>query len=272
MKKLLLLISMMILFVSPFVAATTMMTSEKVHSKITMQRTTTEFTHTVFIEEATTTWCPNCPLAAETLNSLYKDSGYPFYYVALVSDINSIASNRFWGHYRGLAIPTIFVDGGFDQLVGDTMKYRSSIEAAGARTVHPLELTTNVVGHDDATLDVTVTVKNTGSTKYLGYVRSYVTEIISRWINEDGDPYHFGFLDYAVKSFIFLAPQESRTFTMTWDGAATHGDLTFPDIVDDNIMVITAVASWQPHLVLKEEYIGTHFAFYADQTAGALVE
>jgi thiol-disulfide isomerase/thioredoxin len=272
MKKILLFIFMTILFVSPFVAATTMMTSDKAQSEMTMQSTTTGFTHTVFIEEGTTTWCPNCPLAAETLNSLYNDSERPFYYVALVSDKNPLASNRFWGHYRGMAIPTIFVDGGFNQLVGDTLKYRSSIDEAGARTVKPLELTTNVVGHGDAKLDITVTVKNTGSTKYLGYIRSYVTEIISRWINQGGDPYHFGFLDYAVKSVVSLAPQESRTFKMTWDGAATHGNQTFSNIVDDNIMVITAVASLQPHLVAKEQYIGTHFAFYVDQTVGALVE
>jgi len=272
MKRILLLIVAIILFVSPFVEATTMMTSDTAQSEITMQSTTTTFTHTVFVEEGTTTWCPNCPIAAETLYSLYNSSEYPFYFVALVSDKHPLASNRFWGHYRGMAIPTIFVDGGFDQLVGDTQKYRASIEEAGARSVNPLELTTNVVGHGDATLDITVTVKNTGSKKYFGYVRSYVTEIISRWNNQQGDPYHFGFLDYAVKSFISLAPQESQTFTTTFDGAATHGNLTFLDIVDDNIMVITAVASLQPHLIAKEQYIGTHFAFYVDQTVGALVE
>jgi hypothetical protein len=59
---------------------------------------------------------------------------------------------------------------------------------------------------------------------------------------------------------------------MTWDGAANHGNITFPDIVDDNIMVITAVAHWVPHFVAKEQYVGTHFAYYIDQTDGALVE
>ncbi len=37
-------------------------------------------------------------------------------------------------------------------------------------------------------------------------------------------------------------------------------------------MVITSVAHWQPHMVGAVEYIGTHFAFYVDQTTGALVE
>jgi len=279
MKKIILLTIVTILFVSPFVAATTMTTSSKIQSQKSMLKTNLEFTHTVFVEEATTTWCPNCPNAAEALYALHNNSEYPFYFVAFVSDVNPISQDRNWGHYRVKAIPTILIDGGFSQYVGSgstplqtEQVYRPLIEEAGTRTVHPLELETSVVGHGDATLDITVTVKNTGSKPYLGYVRSYVTEIISRWNNQQKNPYHFGFLDYAIDSMVFLAPQNSRTFTITWDGAANHGNLTFPDIVDDNIMVITAVAHWMPHLVTQEEYVGTHFAYYVDQTDGALVK
>ncbi len=279
MKKIMILVVAAVLFISPFVAATTDIVSEKTPFQKIMPSTTLEFTHTVFIEEGTTTWCPNCPNAAEALYSLYNSSEYPFYFVALVTDKNPNAQNRFWGHYRGKAIPTIFFDGGFNQIVGGgstpqqaEQRYRPLLEEAGIRTVHPIELTSSVIGHGDATLDITVTVKNNGSQPYFGYVRSYVTEIISRWINNDGDHYHFGFLDYAIKKFVFLGPQKSRTFTMTWDGAADHGNITFPDISDDNIMVITAVAHWQPHLVQEVQYIGTHFAFYVDQTYGAIVQ
>lgn len=279
MKKIIILLVAAVLFISPFVAASTMTVSDTTQPLITMPSTTSEFTHSVFIEEGTTTWCPNCPNAAEALYSLYESGEYPFYFVALVIDKNPLAQDRFWGHYRGKAIPTIFFDGGLNQTVGSgttpeqtELLYRPYIEGAGERTVHSIELNTSVIGHDDATLDITITVTNTGSKPYFGYVRSYVTEILSRWINNDGDPYHFGFLDYAIKKIVFLGPQKSRTYTMTWDGAANHGNLTFPDIVDDNIMVITSVANWQPHLVGAVEYIGTHFAFYVDETTGALVE
>jgi hypothetical protein len=124
--------------------------------------------------------------------------------------MNSIAQDRNWGHYRVRAIPTILIDGGFSQLVGSGSTplatehlYSPLIEEAGARIVHPLELTANVLGHGDAKLDISVTVKNTGSKPYLGYVKSYVTEIISRWNNQKGQPYHFGFLDYAIKTLYF---------------------------------------------------------------------
>jgi hypothetical protein len=279
MKKILIIAIAAILFISPFVAASTNIDTEQTESKTAMRSNTAEFTHTVFIEEGTTSWCPSCPNAAEALYSLYDSGEYPFYFVALVIDKNPIAQNRFWGHYRGTAIPTVFFDGGFDQNVGSgstpgqtELLYKPFIEAAGERTVKPLELTTNVTGQGNAKLDITVTVKNTGSKPYLGFVRSYVTEITSRWKNNDNDPYHFGFLDYAIKNVVFLTPQKSRTYTVTWDGAANHGNLTFPDITDDNIMVITTVAHWIPHIVQKVEYIGTHLAFYVDQTAAATVE
>ncbi|MFA5102781.1 MAG: thioredoxin family protein [Candidatus Thermoplasmatota archaeon] len=277
MKRIIILTIATVLLLSPFIAASATTVMEEKCPK-SISSSTAEFTHAVFIEEGTTTWCPNCPNAAEALYSLYEDGEYPFYFVALVIDQNPIAQNRFWGHYRGKAIPTIFFDGGYNQTVGSgttpeqtEQLYRPFIEEAGARTVRPIELNTSVIGHGDATLDITITVKNTGSGFYVGYLRSYVTEILSRWRNDAGNPYHFGFLDYAIKKIVLLGPQKSRTFTMTWDGAANHGNLTFPDIVDDNIMVIASVAHWQPHLVKEVEYIGTHFAFYVDQTTGAKV-
>ncbi len=185
MKKIIIFAVAVILFISPFVAASTMTSSETIEKKTTMTNTASTFTHSVFVEEGTTTWCPNCPNAAEALYALYQSGEYPFYFVALVTDQNSVAQDRFWGHYRGKAIPTIFFDGGFNQTVGSgttpgqtELLYTPYLVGAGSRTVHPIELNTTVVGHNDAKLDVTITVTNTGSKPYFGYVRSYVTEIL----------------------------------------------------------------------------------------------
>lgn len=279
MKKITIVLIAGIFFILPFVgAASTMITTPNLQPQSIKPMRTLEFTHNVFIEEATTTWCPNCPNAAEALYSLYNSSEYPFFFIALVSDQSKLARDRFWGHYRGTAIPTIFLDGGYKQIVGSAttpeqteILYRPLIEEAGNRIVNPIELTTSATSLENAKFGITVTVENTGSKPYFGFVRSYVTEIVSRWINNDGNPYHFGFLDYAIKKFVFIGPQKSKTFTMTWDGAAQHGNLTFPDIDIENIMVITAVAHLQPHLIQKEQYIGTHFAFYVDQTDGVRV-
>jgi hypothetical protein len=183
-----------------------------------------------------------------------------------------------YGHYHGFAFPTIFIDGGFSQKVGGASTpqlveqlYRPLIEEAGARVVHPLVVTTNVTGHGNAKLDITVTVKNIGTKPYIGILRSYVTEIVSRWMTQHGHPFHFGLLGYAIKKIIFVSPQKTRTYTATFDGNAKQGNLTFPDIVDSNIMVISTVCHWQPHVVAQEQYVLQHLAFYLDQATGARV-
>jgi hypothetical protein len=278
MKKIILILIAAILCGSPLAAASTMTPSEQILQK-KAPAAASNFTHTVFIEEGTATWCPNCPNAAEALYGLYNSSAYPFYYVALVYDQSSVAQYRMWYHYRGMAFPTIFLDGGFSDIVGSSSTpqqtenlYRPAIEEAGARIVNPLEVTTNVTGHGNAKLDITVTVKNTGSKLYFGFVRSYVTEIESRWIAQNGHPYHFGLLGYAIQKLVVLTPQKTKTYTATFDGAAKHGNLTFPDIVDNNIMVISTVCHLQPHIIAKEQYVGQHIAFYLDQAVGATVQ
>jgi len=81
-----------------------------------------EFTHTVFAEECTATWCPNCPMAADALHNIFESGDYPFYYVALVDDMTKIAKQRNMD-YGGIflkiyAFPTVYFDGGDTNFVG----------------------------------------------------------------------------------------------------------------------------------------------------------
>lgn len=280
MKKIIFLAATVVLLSSQFAAAMFVTpASMSEHQLLSTAIHSEEFPHTVFVEEGTTTWCPNCPMAAEALYALYNSGETPFYFMALVIDMNKVAQNRFSIQYRGMAIPTVFFDGGYKQQVGTATTqqqteqlYKSLIQECAERTVRPLELTSTVIGHDDATLDIAVTVKNTGNRFYFGMLRSAVTEKISRWNNQAGNPYHFGFLDYAIRRIVVLLPQQSKTFSITWDGTAPNTNQSFADIVDDNILVISTVAHWRPNIVQKEQYIGTHLAFYIDQTTAATVE
>ncbi len=54
MNKIIILVIAVVLFISPFVAASTMIDTEKTSSQNTMISTKTQFSHTVFIEDATT--------------------------------------------------------------------------------------------------------------------------------------------------------------------------------------------------------------------------
>jgi hypothetical protein len=279
MKKILFLIVAAVLMVSPLIAAVPPMTSSDVTQPQTKPTsTTTNFTHTVLLEDGMATWCSYCAIGDIALNSIYTSSDYSFYYVSMIYDRSSLAKNRFLYHYGGRAFPELFFDGGFNQTVGSGTTpqqaealYRPLIEKAGARTVHPLEVTSTVTGQGNAKLSITVNVKNTGTTPYVGIVRSYVTEITSRWKDQQNKPIHFGFLGYALKKIVFLQPQKTHTYTVTFNGAARHGNMTYPDIVDNNIMVITTVAHIQPHVIPAVKSIKQHIAFFVDQTTAATV-
>ncbi len=249
-----------------------------------IQTTSEDFTHTVLVEECTATWCPNCPYAAEALYNIYQSGDYPFYYVALVNDMDTVANERnreySFGFVKVFAFPTIYVDGGDTNFVGrentaelTEAQYRPLIEQEGARTPkQPINMTSSVSWDGDAKLTISITIKNEGNLPYFGKCRSYVTEIVSRWNNNFGDPYHFALLDYAVNKYVLLMPKVTKTITGTFDGTANHGNQTFGDITQDNIMVISALFNWQPHYrtgYQSGQYNQKYFAHFVDQATAA---
>jgi hypothetical protein len=246
-----------------------------------IQTTSKDFTHTVFVEQSTNTSCPNCPYANDALHNIYQSGDYPFYYVTLVVNKNSIAKERnrdyCFGFIKVYAVPTVYLDGGDTNYVGrgNTVPltealYRPLIEQEGARTPkQPITMNSSVTWDGNAKLTITITIKNEGNLPYFGKCRSYVTEIVSRWNDNSGDPYHFALLDYAVNKYVFLLPKITKTITGTFDGNANHGDQTFEDITQDNIMVISSLSNWLPHYRIgyqSDLYTQKYFAYFVDQT------
>ena len=124
-------------------------------------KVTEEFTHTVFAEEGTATWCSNCPDMANKLNNIYHSEDYPFYFVALVSDMNSDAAARL-NQYNIYGYPTVFIDGGKEVIVGSGVPestYRSRIESCGNRDVHELNLSLSLewLGGGNIQIDISIT-------------------------------------------------------------------------------------------------------------------
>ena len=152
-------------------------------------------------------------------------------------------------------------------------QYRPLIEQEGARTpTQPITMTSSVTWDGNAKLTVTITIKNEGTRPYFGKCRSYVTEIVSRWNNNLGNPYHFALLDYAVNKYVYLSPKNTATITGTFDGNANHDNQTFADITQDNIMVISALFNWQPHYrtgYQSNQYNQKYFAHFVDQATAA---
>ena len=270
------------------IGSTTQALSTNNHTEISEQtlteQTTVDFTHTVFAEETTATWCPNCPMAAEALYNIYQSGDYDFYYVALVDDMNPIAKQRnieYTFLSKVYAFPTVYFDGGDANFVGrgssvfaTEEEYRPLIEQVGQRTPkQPLALETSATWDGNAQITITITATNEGSLPYLGILRSYVTEIVSRWIDNDGNPYHYAFLDYAINKYVLVLPGKTKTLSGSFDGEQIHGNLTYPDITQDNIIVISTISHWIPHYRVgyqSTEYTQRSFVRYVDQTTAAL--
>jgi thiol-disulfide isomerase/thioredoxin len=242
------------------------------------------FTHTVFCELQATTWCPSCPYAAEALNNLYKSHDYQVYYVSLVTDMNPIAKDRATDYVinfmKGYSFPTVYFDGG-DINTGRSSSvnttataYGEIIQDVGNRSVTvSIELSSEIIWLGDGKITVTLTIKNNGDKPYLGKVRSYITEIVSRWKDQKGHPFNFGFLDFAINKWILISAGETKNISQQWDVTQAHGQ-NFGDISKDNIIVFSTISHWIPHYrtgFYYEEYKWTqkYFAHYVDQTTAA---
>jgi len=248
-----------------------------------LEQSNAPLTHTVFAEQCTASWCPSCPMAAEALFNIYESEDYPFYFVALINDKNEIAKQRNIDYtfiYRGYAYPTVYFDGGDENFVGrgnsvqaTETQYRNLIEEVGQRTPkQPISIDSTVTWNGNAKLTVTLTVKNEGNFFYLGRIRSYVTEIESRWLDHAGDPYHFALIDFAINKLALLGPGATKTYTGTFDGNADHGGNTYSDITSDNVMVISTISHWMPHYRTgyeSSDFTQRYFARYVDQTTAA---
>ena len=215
-----------------------------------------QFTHAVFAEEFTATWCVYCPSAAENLMLIYEDvPGEPYYddnffFVALITDVNDKADERMGDFPDVTGYPTVIFDGNDEKVSGgqsSTANYEQAIDTTGQRddTDISLEIEMNHLGNDKLDISIGMTWDEDGSFSnptFNGYVRAYIVEKISRYNNYDGDPYHFGFLDYAFDQTVELEPREKQSLSTIWTGG-DHQDKNgndFSDIDYDNINVFVA--------------------------------
>jgi len=117
------------------------------------------YTHTVFIEDGSTTWCPNCPSINTILHNLHQSGLYNFHYIEVITDTcinqppvcrNMYADDYMGEYYNLYYVPTCYIDGGYEVVIGGTSDpsdiYQPIINS-GARSVNgPPELPTVPVG------------------------------------------------------------------------------------------------------------------------------
>jgi len=127
---------------------------------------TDDFTHTVFLEVGTASYCTYCLDTANALSNIYDSGDYPFYYVSLVSNLHEQSRDRLSNHYNLYGFPTTFCDGGYEIVYGGKVEehyYRSAIESCGSRDVHQLGLGLSVDYKDYTAyrkLEINVNIEN----------------------------------------------------------------------------------------------------------------
>lgn len=225
----------------------------------------------VLCEEGTASWCTPCVEAGNMLYSIYESGDYPFYYVAMVADKQTDASHRLYSDYNIAGFPTLFFDGGYNVKFGSSSNeniYRDAIEDCLERTDLPdLDMSMTVLWMDDGTINITVEIQNNDNNIYQGYLRTYVTEITSRWMMKNGEPYHFAFLDYAINDNISIASKHTYSETVQWNGTQEG----YSDIRYDNIMVMATVFNGEIQSGYASPPSGNPFdAYYADYTVASM--
>ncbi|MFA5102801.1 MAG: PKD domain-containing protein [Candidatus Thermoplasmatota archaeon] len=233
-----------------------------------------DFTHTIFAEYGTATWCGYCKYAHGALKEIYAEGQYPFYYVSLVTDKNTKASQRCITDYNAYGWPTVWFDGGYRVDVGAgsipsaKTTYINSINSCGNRVVEDVDVDVVVTWLGGTNMEIGATVINNEASTYGGRIRVYITEIVSSmgWYDTAGQLYTYAFLDFAFNEVLSITPGGSWSDTVTWDGSS-HG---FPSITESNIMVIAAVFNDEAHTGYSYPPSSNPFtAYYVDDAAAA---
>jgi len=206
-----------------------------IYYTITVTNPVEDLEHFVLVEEATGTWCNNCPAVADILHEMYESNQYNFYYVSLVEDKNSKAHDRCKLDYNIYGYPTVYIDGGYEVIVGEQDKsvFEEKISSAENRDVPAISFEVSAE-LDDATnqSEITITLDNYESETYTGVLRVYLTEKIS-WANYDGEAYHFGFIDYIIEDEeVSIGSGGQKIITQFYDTSTL-------DV--ENLMIIAAI-------------------------------
>jgi glutaredoxin len=208
-------------------------------------------THGVLAEYATTTACPYCPTASSQLYSIYNSGDYDFDFVTIVVDkiteLPLIAQGHLADRYRELgvhSVPDVYFDGGYKNILGkqsDEQPYRTSIEQSGTRSVPQVEIDLNAEWKSSNILKITAEVQS-NDPEFDGKIRIYITEISSRWNDQQGKPYHYTVLDILVdKSLKAVSLDKSNAQQTNTLNTITVTKWWYGDITKDNCMLIATV-------------------------------
>lgn len=208
------------------------------------------YTHTVFVGIGTAQNCQPCDGWSQEIYDLYNSGNYDFHYVEMIAYdeygwlLNEKAS-QWMENYSATAFPTTVFDNDYERIQGGAHPelIPIALNNCGNRAVAGISANMMVSWLGDATIQVDIIIRNNEQTQYNGFIRAYITEIISRYITYYHNYYHFGFLDYAFNEDITIGAGGTYTDSVTWNGNEhedNHGD-NFGDIELDNIQLVLEI-------------------------------
>ena len=193
-----------------------------------------------FIEEATASWCTACPEVAGILDKL-SSTDNKFYYVSLVHDKSDKSKDRLDNEYNTYGYPTVFIDGGSQVIVGNTDFEKQFLEKLKKNQERKRpDLLINIEpkwNESDNSLENKVIIQNNENETYNGRLKLYITEIQSRWADYNGDPYHYGLIDFGYDKVIKINSKENITIDELWESSKSE----FSNIYPENLFVFAVV-------------------------------
>jgi len=208
-----------------------------------------DYTHTVFAGVAFTQSCGPCHNWSKNIYDTYMTGLYDFEYASMIGyDENGNVLNYdavYWSlNYTVGTFPTTIIDGNYERIAGDHIEeLPEKLNSCGNRSVTNITANITAILVANATMNITITIENHKETQYNGFIRVFITEIISRYETSLGDPFKFGFLDFVFEKSILINPNSSYTDYKIWNGFEhedAHGD-NFGDLKANNIQVALVV-------------------------------
>ncbi|KYK21601.1 hypothetical protein AYK21_00675 [Thermoplasmatales archaeon SG8-52-2] len=231
------------LFFASFSGATSLYITT--YEKINEISDNQNYSHTVFAGVAFTQSCGPCNNWSKNIFDTYMTELYDFEYASMIGyDENGNVLNYdavYWSlNYTIGIFPTTIIDGDFERISGDHIEeLPDKLNSCGNRTVANITSNITAILVGNATLNITIIIENNEETQYNGYIRVFITEIISRYLTSLGNPFKFGFLDFAFNKNITINPGGIYKDSIVWNGFEhedAHGD-NFGDIKANNIQV-----------------------------------
>jgi hypothetical protein len=220
-------------------------------------------THTVFTGVATVQFCECCDEWSQYVYNQYNSGNYDFHYVEMIMfDHDGYKLNleaiKWRNNYSISAIPTTVFDNDYKRTQGNNPdSFTDNINSSGNRIVANITANMTASWLGNATIKIEVSIKNNEQSQYNGFIRVYITEIVSRYTTYYGNPFHFGFLDFAINKQISIDAGGNYFKNVTWNGNEhedSHGD-DFGDIESDNIQLLLEIFNTNDDGYLDETVI-----------------